>query len=78
MRARGAARVEVRSEAQEAYNVELQRRLARSVWNTGGCSSWYIDTNGRNSTAWPSFTWRFWLRTRRFKPGDYHLRVSAA
>jgi cation diffusion facilitator CzcD-associated flavoprotein CzcO len=78
MRARGASRVEVRSEVQEAYNVELQRRLARSVWNTGGCSSWYIDANGRNSTAWPSYTWRFWLRTRRFKPGDYHLRVSAA
>ncbi len=76
MRERGAARVEVRHEVQETYNAELQRRLARSVWNTGGCSSWYIDANGRNSTAWPDFTWRFWLRTRRFKPSDYHLRSA--
>ncbi len=76
MRERGAARVEVRSNVQETYNAELQRRLARSVWNTGGCSSWYIDANGRNSTAWPYFTWRFWLRTRRFKPSDYHLRSA--
>jgi hypothetical protein len=78
MRSRGAARVEVRREVQETYNVALQQRLANSVWNTGGCSSWYLDANGHNVTAWPGFTWRFWLRTRRFKPSDYHLRASAA
>jgi cation diffusion facilitator CzcD-associated flavoprotein CzcO len=81
MHARGVARVEVRREVQEAYNVVLQERLVRSVWNTGGCSSWFLDANGHNSAAWPYYTWRFWLRTRRFKPADYHLRaatVSAA
>jgi cation diffusion facilitator CzcD-associated flavoprotein CzcO len=77
MRGRGVARVEVRHEVQESYNVKLQRRLARSVWNTGGCKSWYIDANGRNSTAWPYFTWLFWLRTRRFNQGDYHLRPAS-
>ena len=77
MREQGAARVEVRHEVQETYNAKLQRRLARSVWNTGGCSSWYIDANGHNSTVWPSFTWHFWLRTRRFDPNDYHLRPAA-
>jgi cation diffusion facilitator CzcD-associated flavoprotein CzcO len=77
MRRRGAARVEVKPEVQETYNVELQRRLAGSVWNTGGCKSWYIDANGRNSTAWPDFTWRFWLRTRRFDPSEYDLHSAA-
>jgi cation diffusion facilitator CzcD-associated flavoprotein CzcO len=73
MRTRGAGRIEVRREAQEAYNAEMQRKLAGSVWNVGGCSSWYIDANGRNSTIWPGFTWRFWQRTRRFDAGAYEL-----
>jgi hypothetical protein len=78
MRARGATRVEVRRDVQERFNARLQRRLARSVWNTGGCSSWYLDANGRNTTIWPYFTWRFWAKTRRFDPAPYMLTNGAA
>jgi cation diffusion facilitator CzcD-associated flavoprotein CzcO len=77
MRARGATRVEVRRDAQERFNARLQRRLARSVWNTGGCSSWYLDATGRNTTIWPYFTWRFWRETRRFDPAPYMLTNGA-
>ena len=41
-----------------------------SVWNEGGCASWYLDANGRNGVWWPGFTWRLWQRTRRFDSGD--------
>jgi hypothetical protein len=67
----GASRIEVRPENYDAYNAELQSRLAGTVWNTGGCSSWYLDRNGRNSTIWPDFTWRFWQQTRRFDEAAY-------
>ncbi|MBV9802779.1 MAG: NAD(P)/FAD-dependent oxidoreductase, partial [Solirubrobacterales bacterium] len=67
----GASRIEVRQDAYEAYNEHLQSRLADTVWNTGGCQSWYIDANGRNSTIWPDFTWRFWQQTRRFDAPAY-------
>jgi cation diffusion facilitator CzcD-associated flavoprotein CzcO len=70
---RGAARVEVKAHVQRAYNVYLQRKLADTVWSTGGCSSWYIDRNGRNATIWPDFTFRFWGRMRRFDPQAYEL-----
>ena len=73
MRARGAAEFEVRAEVQEAYNEELQDRLARTVWNTGGCGSWYFDGNGRNSIQWPGFTFEFRRRTRRFDAAAYKL-----
>ncbi|MBV9941862.1 MAG: NAD(P)/FAD-dependent oxidoreductase [Solirubrobacterales bacterium] len=77
MARRGAARIEVRHDAYAAYNRHLQSRLERTVWNTGGCSSWYLDANGRNSTIWPGFTWRFWQQTRRFDEPAYVLsRVS--
>jgi cation diffusion facilitator CzcD-associated flavoprotein CzcO len=69
---RGLAAVDVRPGAQDAFNAELQERLRGSVWN-GGCSSWYLDRNGRNSIQWPGFTFEFRRRTRRFDADDYRL-----
>jgi cation diffusion facilitator CzcD-associated flavoprotein CzcO len=77
MRERGATRLEVRREAQDAYNARIQARMAQTVWNTGGCSSWYLDRNGRNSTIWPDFTFRFWGDLRRFDGHAYELGTSA-
>lgn len=62
--AAGAAAVEVRAEAQRAYNAALAARLQRSVW-ASGCASWYVDASGHNATLWPGFTVDFWRRTRR-------------
>ena len=69
----GANRVEVREEVQDAYNARLQKRLPQSVWNSGGCQSWYIDANGNNTTIWPDFTWRFRLENQRFDVESYEL-----
>jgi cation diffusion facilitator CzcD-associated flavoprotein CzcO len=79
MRRRGAGTVEVRPEAQAAYNAELDRMTEGTVWVTGGCQSYYIDRNGHNSALWPTYTWPFRQRTRRFDEVAYSLgsRVSA-
>ena len=71
---RGLASVEVRPEVQDAYNDEIQSQLVDTVWNQGGCRSWYMDENGRNTTVWPTYTWRFRRMTRRFDPDSYVLR----
>ena len=42
-----------------------------TVWTKGGCTSWYLDATGRNSTLWPDFTFRFRRRLRRFDPAAY-------
>ncbi|MGZ4561812.1 MAG: 4-hydroxyacetophenone monooxygenase, partial [Mycobacteriaceae bacterium] len=60
------ATVEVRRDVQNAYNAELQRKLAPTVWMTGGCASWYLDAHGNNTTLWPDFTFAFRKQTRRF------------
>jgi cation diffusion facilitator CzcD-associated flavoprotein CzcO len=71
---RGRVRaLEVRAEAQERFNAELQERLSHSVWNTGGCGSWYLDRNGLNSIMWPDYTFAFRRRTRTFEPSEYRL-----
>jgi cation diffusion facilitator CzcD-associated flavoprotein CzcO len=73
----GIATVEVREDAQRAYNAGIQRRLRKSVWETGGCSSWYRDKFGRITTMWPGFTFRFRAETRRFDLNAYHaVRAS--
>lgn len=72
------ATVEVREPVVSAFNEELQRKLARTVWNRGGCSSWYLDEQGRNTTLWPDFTWRFRQRTRRFDPQNYAITPGFA
>jgi cation diffusion facilitator CzcD-associated flavoprotein CzcO len=75
MDARGASEIEVRRDAYDAYNAYLQSRLEGTVWNTGGCSSWYLDATGRNAVIWPDFTFRFWEQTRRFDAAAYELRA---
>jgi cation diffusion facilitator CzcD-associated flavoprotein CzcO len=77
MRRREAATIEVKPEVQERYNRSIQRQLATTVWNTGGCSSWYLDKHGINTVIYPSFTWRFRLRTSKFEPEKYLLDLPA-
>ena len=62
---------------QQAWDDELaflQRRMQTTVWITGGCASWYIDSKGRNSALWPGLTWPFRRRTARFDPAAYTFR----
>jgi cation diffusion facilitator CzcD-associated flavoprotein CzcO len=68
---REAAAVEVRPEVLDRWSAEVQRKAAPTVWNSGGCSSWYLDDAGRNTTLWPDYTFRFIRRARAFDPSDY-------
>ncbi|MCK9249232.1 MAG: NAD(P)/FAD-dependent oxidoreductase [Solirubrobacteraceae bacterium] len=71
---RGAASLEVRPDVQTAENDAIQARLRKTVWNDGGCESWYLDENGRNTTLWPDFTFVFRERTKRFRPEEHVMR----
>ncbi|MGC2655051.1 MAG: NAD(P)/FAD-dependent oxidoreductase [Mycobacterium sp.] len=59
--------------AQDRFNEELQHKLAGSVWNTGGCNSWYLDEHGNNRVLWGGYTWQYWLGTRSLKPAEYRF-----
>jgi cation diffusion facilitator CzcD-associated flavoprotein CzcO len=63
--------VQPRLGAQRRWNADLQGRLARTVWNTGGCSSWYLDAHDRNTTLWPRTTFSFRRLLSRFDPEQY-------
>jgi cation diffusion facilitator CzcD-associated flavoprotein CzcO len=78
MRQRRIRTVEVRSDVEVAYNEEVQRKLQPTVWNTGGCVSWYLDKNGRNPTIWPDYTFKFARRLKAFDLDSYYQELQPA
>ena len=76
MRREGAHSAEVDAAAQARYNAGVQRAMEGTVWTTGGCASWYLDGQGRNTTLWPGFTFRFRELTKAFDREHYELRTA--
>jgi cation diffusion facilitator CzcD-associated flavoprotein CzcO len=75
MEKRDIASLEVRPDVEATWDEWIQRKLSRSVWNTGGCVSWYLDDRGRNPTIWPDFTFAFAKRMRRFDIESYYQQL---
>jgi cation diffusion facilitator CzcD-associated flavoprotein CzcO len=73
MERKGARAMEVRAPAQAAFNAELQARIKGSVWNSGGCKSWYLNAEGRNVSLWPGFTFTYRRRTRKVDEAAYEF-----
>ena len=76
--ARGAAAAEPLVPAQRAYVTDVDTRLASTTWNAGGCSSWYLDRTGRNSTLWPDGVGRFQRTVSRVQANDYLVTPARA
>jgi cation diffusion facilitator CzcD-associated flavoprotein CzcO len=68
--------IEVRSEAMQQFNDRVQKQLGGTVWDTGGCASWYLDDHGRNTTLWPTFTFLFRRLMKRFDRESYDVRPA--
>lgn len=69
----GRAALDARPSAVAAWNRRVQERMQRTVWNTGGCTSWYLDASGRNTTVWPGTTTEFRRATRRVDIAEYQV-----
>ena len=73
----GAAALVTRPGAQQAWCDDIERRMASTVWTTGGCVSWYLNAAGRNPTLWPGSTIGFRRATRHLDPAEYELIAPA-
>jgi cation diffusion facilitator CzcD-associated flavoprotein CzcO len=69
----GAAALDARRGAQERWCAGIERRMASSVWATGGCVSWYLNAAGRNTTLWPGSTLGFRRATHHLDVSEYHV-----
>lgn len=70
-RTKGYRTIDVDPERHRRYNERLQEALQHTVWNIGGCQSYYLDANGRNSTAWPWSTFEMRRQLASFQPQDH-------
>jgi cation diffusion facilitator CzcD-associated flavoprotein CzcO len=71
----GRAFLDVRPEAQEAFNEEVQSALAGTVWATS-CGSWYKTASGKITNNWKGYTLEYWWRMRRPDWSAFTLRAA--
>jgi cation diffusion facilitator CzcD-associated flavoprotein CzcO len=76
MRREGLASVEPTQAAQDEWTAEIRRRMRPTVWQTGGCASWYLDKFGNNTTLWPGQTFTFRQHLSKFDLDRYDVEVS--
>ncbi|MBP2324464.1 cation diffusion facilitator CzcD-associated flavoprotein CzcO [Kibdelosporangium banguiense] len=62
-----------RTDVLQDFDTATQHRLATTVWNAGGCDSWYLTSDLVNTNNWPGSMTGYRRRTRRVDPTDYHL-----
>ncbi|NWG46676.1 MAG: NAD(P)/FAD-dependent oxidoreductase [Alphaproteobacteria bacterium] len=75
MRSKGWARMEVRPEAEAAFNAELQNALAETAW-AGDCRSWYKSPSGRIVNNWSGSTADYARQTRTPRFADFNTRPA--
>jgi cyclohexanone monooxygenase len=72
---KGIEAIDVREDAQRTWNGKVQDALSTSVFNSG-CSSYYLDANGRNSSIYPWTTIDLARRLWRFDEAPYEVERS--
>lgn len=53
VKAKGISKFTIKPTVLRRHNDEVQKHLQTTVFNSGGCKSYYLDANGRNFAAWP-------------------------
>jgi cation diffusion facilitator CzcD-associated flavoprotein CzcO len=66
------ALIEPKQHVARRWTRDVQAKLPSTVWGTG-CSSWYLNSEGHNTTIWPDFTFAFRRATRRFSRRDHMI-----
>lgn len=67
--------LDVKQEVQQKHNAKLQSMFKGTVWESG-CKSWYLDSQGRNTTLYPRLTARFRREMNSINFSDYKVQVS--
>lgn len=72
---RRLASIEVKQEAYDAYNAELDEALSRTVWHFGGTSTYYRNDAGRIVTNSPWKYVDYWRRVHEPRLDEFRLTL---
>jgi len=73
LRAAGAAAIDVTAAVQQKFITDLEARLKNTVWQDGGCESWYKDEHGKVTTLWPGSAASYRKAVKTAHLQDYRL-----
>ena len=69
--------LEVRADAMERFNCDLQERLHGSAW-LAGCTNWYKTADGRITNNWCGSVEDYKAETAQLQLSDYDLLITEA
>lgn len=73
LRNEGHMWLDVRPQTQAAWREEIAERSEATKWTQGGCTSWYINGEGVNTSNWPGAWLEFKRRLERVEPSDFEV-----
>lgn len=63
--------IEVKEDAEEKYTTMIHKEMEKTVWQSGGCNSWYKSKSGKVIAMYPGFSFSFLNMTKNFKSNDH-------
>jgi cation diffusion facilitator CzcD-associated flavoprotein CzcO len=78
MRAAQVAAIDVDETVQARFVAGLETRLQGTVWQDGGCSSWYKDAHGKVTAVWPGSAAAYVKAVRAADLRDYRIMARQA
>jgi cation diffusion facilitator CzcD-associated flavoprotein CzcO len=70
---KGISKLAVKPDVIKAHNDLVQKHIKTTVFNSGGCKSYYLDQNGRNFAAWPWSLKKLKQRLQKLDLNDYNV-----
>lgn len=63
--------IEVKAQAEDSYTRHIHEEMAKTVWQQGGCNSWYKSKSGKVIAMFPGFSFTFRRWTKNFREQDH-------
>lgn len=57
------------------WNQWLTKRMQHMVWTSGGCHSWYLTAEGKNTSLYPGPVSEYVAKVSRFNSSDYDWNI---
>lgn len=73
IKAQRIGKLTIKPEVLKLHNEKVQKHLKTTVFNSGGCQSYYLDANGRNFAAWPWSLKALKARLKKLSLNDYDI-----
>jgi cation diffusion facilitator CzcD-associated flavoprotein CzcO len=73
VQSRKAKSIEVKAQAEADYTAMIHSEMKRTVWQQGGCHSWYQSKSGHVIAMFPGFSFTFRMLARAFKPAHHQF-----